>query len=481
MAAPHTHKPDHAAAWSRRQWMLRANTPVACWLIILPLTVGAAAAGHMNSWIPVHILGIGVITTSIMVWSQYFTARFTGHRPTRAHQVRQLYRIWTVTVGTVLILGGQLPDTPSTYVSVMGATLTTAGMVLHGISLGKQYLESDKTRRFRPIVAVYVLATICLLGGITAGILLTIGVPGAWPNRLRSAHLILNLPGFVGLTAFGSLTLMFPAVWRTRGRPDHTSAAATALVCGVSVAVSGTLCGTPGVLGTGLLIYAAGWIIAAVPWMGNVRDVLTDPRDRLTFAAVAVVAAPAWLIIGILRAAVEVFLGSTVAFTLPVLPLLIGFGAQLLIGVLSFLVPSIIGGGPAAVRRGMGVLDSLGLLRATLLNGSLALRQFESATSIGPAPALLIALSLGAFLPLTATAVVLQRQRLQRAHDPGTPATATGRHNPAYGQIVTGLVILGILIIVALSRSQGISGGTPGAPDASHARTTDVALQSSPL
>lgn len=431
--------------------MVRANAPVACWLLLLIVAAVSTTTGRVGTWIPVHILGIGVITTSIMVWSQYFTARFTGIRPTRAHQLRQLYRIGAVNAGTALLLAGQLPATASHRLSLLGAGLVAAGAVLHGFSLAAQYHAAERTRRFLPIVGVYVLATVCLLGGITAGTLLIIGVPGAWVPRLYTAHLLLNLPGFVGLAAFGSLTLMFPAVWRTRGGDDRTVSAAVILGCGLATSVTGALAGAAPVLGAGLVVYAAGWGVAALPWLGNVRDVLADPRDRLTFAAFAVVAAPLWLIVGVLTAAADALRGGDVAVSLPVLPLLVGFGAQLLIGVLSFLVPSVIGGGPAAVRRGMGLLDTLGLLRSTLLNGALALLQLPLPRDPGPVPAAFIALSLGAFLPLTVTAVVVQRHRPQEAHEPGTPATATGRHRPAYAQVVVGLIVLGALTALILT------------------------------
>ena len=149
--------------------------------------------------------------------------------------------------------------------------------------------------------------------------------------------------------------------------------------------------------------------------------------------------------VGVLTAAADALRGGVVTVSLPVTPLLVGFGAQLLIGVLSFLVPSVIGGGPAAVRRGMGLLDTLGLLRSTLLNGALVLLQLPLPRDPGPVPAVFVALSLGAFLPLAVIAVIVQRRRPRESLEPGTPATATGRYRPAYGQVVVGLIILGVL------------------------------------
>ena len=52
---------------------------------------------------------------------------------------------------------------------------------------------------------------------------------------------------------------------------------------------------------------------------------------------------------------------------------MIGFAAQLLFGVMSYLLPTTMGGGPAATRAGLRELNRAGLLRATFINGGVAI------------------------------------------------------------------------------------------------------------
>ena len=56
---------------------------------------------------------------------------------------------------------------------------------------------------------------------------------------------------------------------------------------------------------------------------------------------------------------------------IPTLPLLLGFAAQLLIGTMSYLMPTMMGGGPAAVKSGLRELNRGAYLRVGLFNVAL--------------------------------------------------------------------------------------------------------------
>ena len=49
-----------------------------------------------------------------------------------------------------------------------------------------------------------------------------------------------------------------------------------------------------------------------------------------------------------------------------------GFAAQVLVGALSYLIPVVLGGGPAPVRVGTAAFDAAGILRVTVANVALA-------------------------------------------------------------------------------------------------------------
>lgn len=66
-----------------------------------------------------------------------------------------------------------------------------------------------------PGLAWYVLALICLLLGMTAAVLIPLFPQ--WQASLRQFHLHINLYGFIGLTAVGTLQVLFPTA---TGRAD---------------------------------------------------------------------------------------------------------------------------------------------------------------------------------------------------------------------------------------------------------------------
>lgn len=101
----------------------------------------------------------------------------------------------------------------------------------------------------------------------------------------------------------------------------------------------------------GLIAYCCGWALSLQQWLANVLTVAKDPRDRITFASVSVLMASLWLVLSLVYYTVQHFFMPEPA--LPTLALLVGFAGQLLIGVMSYLLPSTMGGGPAAVRRGL--------------------------------------------------------------------------------------------------------------------------------
>ena len=57
----------------RRSWHRRASRPVSFWLVALLVVALAGPVIHQQRWLLVHMVTLGVATTSILVWGQYFT------------------------------------------------------------------------------------------------------------------------------------------------------------------------------------------------------------------------------------------------------------------------------------------------------------------------------------------------------------------------------------------------------------------------
>ena len=62
-----------------RSWHRTAGKPVRWWMIALLLVIGFHRWIPDTRWLMVHMVTLGLITTSIMVWSQHFTEALLHH------------------------------------------------------------------------------------------------------------------------------------------------------------------------------------------------------------------------------------------------------------------------------------------------------------------------------------------------------------------------------------------------------------------
>ena len=60
-------------ALDRGAWHRRASRPVLMWMVALIVTVLVHRWLPQSRWLLVHMVTLGLITTSIMVWGQHFT------------------------------------------------------------------------------------------------------------------------------------------------------------------------------------------------------------------------------------------------------------------------------------------------------------------------------------------------------------------------------------------------------------------------
>ena len=207
------------------------------------------------------------------------------------------------------------------------------------------------------------------------------------------------------------------------------------LAVGVVATIVGAFLGFPEL---GLIAYCCGWALSLQQWLANVLTVARDPRDRITFASVSVLMASLWLVLSLVYYTVQHFFMPEPA--LPTLALLVGFAGQLLIGVMSYLLPSTMGGGPAAVRAGLQQLDKLGLLRATLVNGGLLIWIGTDISLLKVVASLLCILPLAVYPVLIARAVKAQKQVLMKKAEGPDP-----KPGPEWNQVYAGIAILAVI------------------------------------
>ena len=461
---------------AKTAWHRKASKPVTVWMAALVLISLVHWALPNYRWVLIHMFTLGIVTNSIMLWSQHFTEKFLHRQLPEETRPWQLRRFAILNVGILLIITGQLTKdmfAQHWHITAVGATVVGGSLAFHAGYLGRQYLQAKRGQRYAPGVIAYICSACCLPLGALAGAALAAGFPNPWQERLLLTHLILNILGFVGFAAIGSLMLLFPAIWRTQAHYERAPLTFALMSIGLTTAAGGALFGQGLIVAGGLVAYLIGIIIPIMSWGACVVTVLRDPRDRVTFAAVSVAAAPLWLcgtlIVLAYRAAID--LGTT-AISLPTMPFLIGFAAQLLIGVMSNILPSNIGGGPKATRTGMLVYDRAGLFRATLVNVGLACWLYTENSWLRVVLSILAMGSLAVFLVLTPFAVRAQLGVIRKTREPLPLA-----EKPKTNQITAALAVLALVIASFGGLVDGGSGGSSGVVTAGGTgKTTEVAL-----
>ena len=121
--------------WSARTWHRRASRPVSLWMMVFIL-VGATHTLVPNyRWVLIHLFTLGLVSNSIMVWSQHLTEKFTQQRLPDSARPTQLGRIYGLNAGIIITLLGQiLMEFWSHHwiVTQVGATLITLMMLYKG-------------------------------------------------------------------------------------------------------------------------------------------------------------------------------------------------------------------------------------------------------------------------------------------------------------------------------------------------------------
>ena len=297
--------------------------------------------------------------------------------------------IYALNVGVILCVIGQAFNDAARgaqgwawIVVTVGAVIVGVAVAIHAISLISQWVKArrgaaksgSKLGDYAAIVMFYIAASLILPIGAGLGATLAHPLPGTWHDRLIVMHMAVNVLGFVGLTAAGTLTILFPAIWRARVSAFRPVPTLAAMLGGILVLSIGTISGRFELVGIGMVVYGAGCILCARPWAGIVRNSRRVSHEPpAVFARSSVAFAVLWVIGTMLVAGISQILNPDEIISTPTVPLVVGFGAQLLIGVMCYLLPSTMGGGGKAVSQGLATLDFMGPARTTMVNVGLIL------------------------------------------------------------------------------------------------------------
>ncbi|HET9498631.1 MAG TPA: multicopper oxidase domain-containing protein [Marmoricola sp.] len=462
------------------------DLPAFLWLVAVVVVALVHRDVPAPRWLLFHLLLLGAATHSILVWSQHFTDALLHAAPTPAALRARTARLGLLNAGVVVVIAGVLPD--HWPVVAVGATAVAGAIGWHAVSLVLQ-LRRALGSRFAVTVRYYVASASLLPFGALLGVLMTRGLGDDAHARVMTAHVELNVLGWIGLTVLGTLVTLWPTMLRTRIDEHAVDAARQALpvlLGSLILAVTGTLAGLELVAGLGLLGYAAGIGLLARPFVNVARN-----KPPVHFATWSVLAGISWLV-G-LMVVLAVVLGTapdwmaaherigalTPAFA-------VGFVAQVLLGALSFLIPVNVGKGPAGARAANTVFDKGAALRVTATNFGLLVFLLPVPSAVRVAVSAVVLTALASFLPLMILAMVASR-KANAAPPPNLPSGQRGGPAPVAGerpagqrtgQAVAGLsaVLLALAIGVAVDpQAIGRSAGPSAAGDVvASGRTTTV-------
>lgn len=363
---------DSRRVMTRRNWYLLTNSVVIGWIVLTLVAVSIHRFVGQPLWLMVHVPLLGAATAAILIWSQHFSDTLL-RRQSPGGRAGLGIRLGAHTAGAVTTIVGML--TGAVALVVAGACLVALAVAAHAVVLWLQ-LRAALPARFGPLVRYYVAAALVFLGGIAIGA--TMGVVGdpTLTDRLVTGHIVLNAYGWIGLTALGTLVLLWPTVLHAR-MDDRADAAGRhalpVLVGGLLAAAAGALFDLRVLVAVGMAVWVLGALrIGAEGW----RQARSMPPR--TFAGWSLAAAFAWVIVAAgalgVRAVTSPDWATLRAEYLLILgPLVAGFAVQLLTGALSHLMPVVVIGSPAGAKAAAEVLDRGALFRVVAFNGAIAL------------------------------------------------------------------------------------------------------------
>ena len=474
-------RPSVGGLPGRGAWALRDH-PTTLWLTAALVVAAGGRALPAADWLVVHLVLLGAVTHAVMVWSTHFAQALLKTPPTVDGRREQGRRLALLLLGSFLVFVGV--PTGWWWVTLAGAVSAAAAVLWHGAQLWRR-LRVALPGRFRVTIRYYLAAAACMPVGATFGALLARHPADPWHSRLLVAHSMTMVLGWLGLTVTGTLVTLWPTMLRARMDDRAESLARQTLpvlVLAVLAAAAGALLGSRALTSTALLAYAAGLVWWARALVAPARR---NPPRR--FATVSASCALGWFVASVVGVAVLVARAADWpqvgdGYDRVAAAVAVGFALQLVLAALSHLVPSVLGGGPSAVRAGLGWFERAAPTRVAALNLGLVLWLLPLPDATRAAAAVLVGVSVAAFLPLTVLAVlasVRSRRAAEATEGPQAgPTRAPLEDKPFWSS--TQLPAAVSLVALVVAASLGLGGAAAGAGTADtvtptgRTRTVDV-------
>ncbi|MEO3785517.1 multicopper oxidase domain-containing protein [Actinocorallia sp. B10E7] len=418
-------EPPSSAPSPRTAWHARANAIVLGWLALTLVAMAARGVLDLPRWLLVHLFLLGAVTNAIVTWTEHFATALLRLPPAGPRWVAA--RPVALNAGIAGVLGGSPAGLP--WLATGGAAVVVGVVAAH---VGLLAVRSRRALggRFAHVLGWYVCSGGALVVGGTLGGVMASGLaPESWHERIEAAHVHANVLGWVGLAVLGTLFTLWPTVLRTRMVEDVGAVARWALrlaVPGLAVAVGGLLVGAGPAAAAGLALFTGAVVFSLVPFVRTARQ-----RRPHNPAAWMLAAGTCWFVVVL---AADLFIVATrppdevAAGFETLLPLILaGFVAQILVGSLTFLLPVVLGGGPAGLKRSAALLERGWIIRLALVNAAVPFTLLPWASRAAWAA---VAAAYAGFVALAAVAV-------SRKLRPSPPVLGIG-----VGAVLTALAVV---------------------------------------
>jgi nitrite reductase (NO-forming) len=361
-----------------RDTMRLYQTAARVWLTAAELSVFLPASARLGWWVPLHLALLGAVSVAISGAMQNFVAALTATGSAPRSTV--LVQFSLTNTGAALIVAGRTSDIPGLVAA--GGTVFLSGILLLGFIVLRARQRALHLRHRIP-VAMYGSAVACVLVGAVIGTLLGTGAVSDPQTLLdlRSAHMVVNVLGWVSLTIAGTLITLLPTVLRVRMPAWHGDVTAALFVFGVASTATGLALGVTALAVAGGVAFAAG--VAGLLVM--VRRVLSKPRTwpvpvsakHLLLALAWITAGALWQVGAQIRGA-EWFAGADDLF---VVVFVGGWVLQALLGAWQYLLPMSRPGHPDERRAWLAAMEWGGTVQLIALNVGLVLLALAASRS----------------------------------------------------------------------------------------------------
>ncbi len=292
--------------------------------------------------------------------------------PQEADRKRYLVRVIVLNLGVISVIVGKIQGLK--FLMALGAVAVVISAGLHVRSIQIQITRALPTR-FKKIPRFYIVSALFLiLGGVLGG-LLSQGPKGEFKYRLLVAHYSTNIFGWIGITIAGTLITFIPTMLRTQlpeKAEKHGYKSLPWLVGSVLAIDVGALVNIRAIALLGILAYLGAWIYLLLP---HVRFIV---QRNSPFSFMSTVFSIIWLAFSLISLGIDIasndnwkLVSSRTESLIYILG--IGFALQMGLGALSYLIPAVLGGGPANARQNVSVSDRLKVARLILHNVGLGL------------------------------------------------------------------------------------------------------------